>query len=336
MNVNMPSDHAKSRTVPIRVAIILFERTKLLDVCGPLQVFVDARGPDGCSAYAVDLVSERGGPVTTDAGVALMTCSFADFVPPPWDTVLISGGSSAHEAARSLPLLQLVATAAQTCRRLGSVCSGAFILAAGGHLDGRRATTHWEDCALLGRDYPRTDVAMNAIYVADRGVWTSAGVTAGIDMALAMVEADFGRSEALRLAKSLVLPVRRTGGQNQFSMALAAQTASRDTRFAELVSQMLANPQQDLSVPALAGMAGMSPRNFSRVFTLEMGASPARFVERLRVDLACELMHQGRTSLKAIPTLVGFADAERMRCAFQKVKGLSPSNYQRQFGPEPA
>ena len=329
----MPSFYANSSNLPIRIAFLLFDRTKLLDVCGPLQVFCDARTPDRTKAYAADLVSETGGPIATDTGVTLETRSFAQYAEAPADTLLVSGGDSALNAARSPALLAFLAQNAGSCRRFGSICLGAFILAAGGFLNGRRATTHWEGCAGLASTHPLIGVEENAIFVEDQGVWTSAGVTAGIDMALAMVEEDLGRAEALRIARSLVLPVRRSGGQSQFSAALKTQMKTRDDRFAGLIARMLEDLTQDLSVPRLAAITCMSERNFSRVFTAHFSVSPARFVERLRVDHACEILQRGDAALSDLPQLAGFANAEQMRRAFQRNRGIPPSDYKARFGP---
>ncbi len=327
----MPSLYARPEKDVRTVAIVLFDCTKLIDVTGPLQVFNDARTASGSRAYSIALVSEFGGPVATDTGVALDTRPFSDCTAP--DTLLVSGGQSALEAANSEGLQAFLAAMAGQCRRLGSICLGAFILARGGHLDGRRATTHWEDCAQLQQDFPDIDVREDSIYEQDRGIWTSAGVTAGIDMALAMVEEDLGRSEALRLARSLVLYVKRTGGQRQFSAALHQQMTSRGDRFDALVAEIRADLAADFSVPRLADMARMSERSFSRLFTQEVGASPAQFVEELRVDAACEALQRGDVPVSQAPFLFGFGNAERMRRAFQRRKGIAPSDYAARFGP---
>lgn len=325
----MPSFSAKSRDV----AFVLFDRTKLIDVTGPLQAFSDARAAeDGEKAYRTLLVSETGGPVMTDAGVALETKPFAACLASPPDTLLVSGGVSAIEAAQSRPLQAFLRAMAGRCRRLGSICLGAFILAEGGHLDGRRAATHWANCEDLSRRYPEIDLRENSIFEEDGGVWTSAGVTTGIDMALAMIEQDLGRREALRLAQSLVLYVRRTGGQRQFSAALTRQAASKAGAFDDLVTDIMAALAEDLSVPKLAAMAHMSERNFARRFSEAMGVSPARFVEDLRVDAACEALQRGEAALSALPRLFGFKNAERMRRAFQRRRGVSPSEYLDRFG----
>ena len=328
----MPSFSAKPAETARKIAFVLFDRTKLIDVTGPLQVFNDARGPSGMPAYTISLLSETGGPVVTDTGFALETAPFFHCTAAPPDTLLVSGGQSAMAAAGSQSLLDFISQMAGKCRRLGSICLGAFILARGGHLDGRRATTHWEDCAQLRQEYPAIDVRTDSIFEEDGGIWTSAGVTAGIDMALAMVEQDLGRAEALRLARSLVLYVKRTGGQRQFSAALHRQIRSKNGQFDALVSDIQGRLASDLSVPRLAEMARMSERNFSRLFTRTMDASPAQFVEELRVEAACDAIERAETSLAEAPYLFGFGNPERMRRAFHRQKGISPSDYEARFG----
>jgi transcriptional regulator GlxA family with amidase domain len=328
----MPSFSASHHNPARTVAFVLFDRTKLIDVTGPLQVFADARQPSGGKAYVTTLVSAKGGPVETDAGIALPTLPFTSCLTTPPDTLIISGGDSALKAAKSPLLLGFLAQMAGKCRRLSSVCLGAFVLAEGGYLNGRRATTHWEHCQHLQDTFPAIDLRYDSIFEEDRGIWTSAGVTAGIDMALAMVEQDLGRAEALRLAQSLVLYVKRTGGQRQFSAALTTQMRSKNGRFDALIARILADLSGDLSVPRLAGITNMSERNFARVFTETMGKSPARFVEELRVDAACEALQRGDATLADLPLLFGFDNAERLRRAFHRCKGISPSDYRARFG----
>ena len=328
----MPSFSAKHVPSQRHVVFVLFDRTKLIDVTGPLQVFNDARLPSGEKAYRVSLVSEAGGPVVTDTGFALDTQPFETCRPSPPDTMIVSGGDSAILAAQSAALLSFLGEMAGQCRRLGSVCLGAFVLAHGGHLNGRRATTHWENCALLREEFPLIDVRTDSIFEEDTGIWTSAGVTAGIDMALAMIEQDLSRSEALRLAQSLVLYVRRAGGQRQFSAALTRQVQSKSGEFDDLIAQMLAHLSSDLSVPRLAAMARMSERSFARKFAATMGTGPARFVEDLRVEAACEALQRGEAQLAELPFLFGFGNAERMRRAFHRHKGIAPSDYRNRFG----
>ncbi len=330
----MPSFSAKPAAAPRHIVFVLFDQTKLIDVTGPLQVFNDAELPSGQKAYRITLTSAAGGPVDTDAPITLETLPLGTCTTDPPDTLIISGGDSALQAANSLALQAQLAEIAPRCRRLASVCLGAFILAKGGYLNGLRAATHWESCADLQNDYPKIKVQQDSIYEEDHGVWTSAGVTAGIDMALAMVEQDLGRSEALRLAQSLVLYMKRGGGQRQFSAALKSQIHSKGGKFDHLLAHVVTNLANDLSVPKLAIQAHMSERNFARAFTATIGISPARFVEEQRVAAACEALQRGEVSLADLPHRFGFGNPERLRRAFQRAKGISPSDYRERFGLE--
>lgn len=318
--------------------MVLFPATKLLDVTGPLQVFNDARAADGSNGYRISLVSEQGGLITTDAGVRLETLPFSAMDDTVIDILLVSGGSSALVAAESAGLQDWLRQTLPRVPRYGSVCLGAFILARGGHLDGRRAVTHWSRCEELGARYPEISVEPDAIYTVDGAVWTSAGVSAGIDMALGMVERDLGRVEALRLARSLVLYLKRPGGQSQFSASLERQTGSATGRFDRLDAWIRAHLTADLSVSRLAAEVAMSERSFARSYRATTGISPARAVEMMRVDAACEMMGrepQGgseRPSIKQVAAGAGFGTEERMRRAFQRQKGVSPSAWQAHFG----
>ncbi|MER8810838.1 GlxA family transcriptional regulator [Mesorhizobium australicum] len=314
------------------IAFLLFERTKLLDVTGPLQVFNDAKRASGEPAFRTILVSQRGGPIETDAGVALHTVSFDHCSKFTIDTLLISGGGTALEAARSSSLRGWLIKQANDVRRLGSICLGAFILAECGLLDGRRATTHWERCAELAERFPAIDVRPDPIFVRCGAVWTSAGVSAGIDMALAMVEEDLGHTTALAIARELVLYLKRPGGQSQFSTALRQQIRDRVGRFERLHAWIRENPGADLSVPALSSFMAMSPRNFARVYSKENGQTPGRAVEALRVATARDLLETSRQSVQQIAHAVGFGDPETFRRAFVKSLGVAPSDYRSRFG----
>ena len=320
-NDNMPSDSAT-------IAFFLFPGTKLLDVTGPLQVFADAR-----PGYRVALTSASGGRIVTDTGLALETMPLA--AAGPIDTLIVSGGEAALGAAADPALLATLARAVQGVRRLASVCVGAFILAAGGWLSGRRAVTHWEYCDRLAAGWPEVRVEPDAIFTEDRGVWTSAGVTAGIDMALAMVEQDRGRAEALRLARDMVLYLKRPGGQRQFSQPLRQQMAARDGRFEGLTGWIADHLAADLSVPALAARAGMSERSFARIFRQVTGLPPARYVEEARVEAAAQALARGEVTRKQAVAAFGFGQEERMRRAFHRCKGVAPSAWQERFGTKP-
>ncbi|GGE21470.1 AraC family transcriptional regulator [Primorskyibacter flagellatus] len=328
MNVNMPTDSANPSR---RVVFVQFDGAKLLDTAGPLQVFTDARTPEGRAAYDCALVSLSGGAMATDTGVALPTGRLDAAMAGVVDTLIVSGGRRAFDAMRDTALLAALAGARGRVRRLGSVCLGAFILAEGGVLDGARATTHWEACDRLAAEYPEITVERDAIYVADGPLWTSAGVSAGIDMALAMVEADLGRAEALRLARALVLYLRRPGGQDQFSAPLQAQVAAGDGRFDRMIAALRADPARDLSVAAMAAMAGMSERTFARQFRAVTGTAPARFVERLRVEAACVALAETSLPVKSVAARAGFGGEEQMRRAFRRQRGIAPSEYRARF-----
>lgn len=325
-NHYMPTNHAKKPTI----AIFVFDGAKLLDATGPLQVFADARR-DSEPAYQAALYSAAGGQIMTDSGLALPTWALKDIGDEVIDTLLISGGQGVIDAAVSLARLPVLADAMRRARRVGSICTGAFVLAASGHLDGRAATTHWAHCDELAKRHPTVEVRPDAIFVTDGPAWTSAGVSSGIDMALAMVEADLGRDEALQLARNLVLYLKRPGGQDQFSVPLRAQFEASGS-LAHVVAHIRSRPADDLSVSRLAAISGLSVRTFIRRFELEIGSSPASFVQHTRVNAACEAFCAGKMSIKQVAGLVGFGGEERMRRSFQRVKGISPSEYRDRFG----
>lgn len=327
----MSTYSAKPSQTPLPVAFLLFEGTKLLDFAGPLQVFSDAKLPSGAKAYDLHLLSETGGSLRTDTVCKIETSALTAHQDVVWDTMIVSGGSSAYLAMQSKPLCDFINESASHCRRLGSICLGAFVLAACGRLTGRSATTHWDGSSKLSADYPDVNVQDDAIYVEDNGIWTSAGVTAGVDMAIEMVRRDLGTSEALRIAKSLVLPMVRNGGQRQFSAALAAQAAGTGNRFDKLIASLAADLRNRKSVSEMAALAGMSERNFARRFSEEVGVSPAQLIERLRVEHAANLLHQPDALLSVVQIEAGFTNQENMRRAFQRQFGVSPSSYAAKF-----
>ena len=242
------------------------------------------------------------------------------------DTLLVAGGRGTAAALADELLLAWIRRMARRVRRLASVCSGTFLLAEAGVLDGRRATTHWEVCGELARRYPRVIVEDDPIFVRDGSVYTSAGVTAGMDLALALVEEDHGRDLALRVARQLVLFLKRPGGQAQFSVQLSAQLAEREP-LRDLQAWIADHPAETMSIPALSGRVAMSPRNFFRVFTREIGVTPARFVERGRVEAARRLLEATTRGIEDIAARCGFGSAETMRGAFQRVLRVSPQAY---------
>jgi transcriptional regulator GlxA family with amidase domain len=327
-----------------RIVIAAVSGSELLDVTGPFDVFTSAaqaqasQQPTAAApAYLVQLASLSGSTTAlrTEGGLRLVPDLALEQLiskrAPAIDTLILAGGSGSRRAARDPAVARLVQRAAARARRVASVCTGAFLLAAAGLLDERRATTHWASCDKLGTRYPRVRVERDPIYVRDGKYWTSAGVTAGIDLALAMVEEDLGREIALLVARWLVVFVRRSGGQAQFSAQLAAQTAER-LPLREVQGFILEHPDQPLDVPTLARRAAMSVRHFSRSFRAETGVSPAAYVERVRVETARRLLETSQDGVEGIAARAGFGTPEALRRAFSRRVGLSPREYRARFG----
>jgi transcriptional regulator GlxA family with amidase domain len=315
--------------VPRRVAILVFDRVQVLDAAGPAEAFsiADRIAP---GSYTVETVAPRRGPVTTSGALTLHAHRALRGCRGPLDTLLVAGGTGVRAAAADPAVVRWIASAARRSRRVASVCTGAFLLAEAGLLDGRRATTHWSACDALARAYPAVRVERDPIYVRDGDVLTSAGITAGMDLALAMVEDDLGRDVALQTARWLVLFVQRPGGQAQFSASLAAQRPER-APLRELQAWILDHLDADLSVPALAARAHMSPRHFARAFAREVGITPAAYVETVRVERARQRLERGAGSLDAVARECGFAGAETLRRAFHRRLGVAPSHYRERF-----
>jgi len=308
---------------------------QILDVTGPLEVFssanrrLDALGSDA-RRYDVRLLSRDGGPITTTSGIELASHGALRDLRGAIDTLLVPGGLGTREALADRALVGWIRRAAPRSRRVASVCTGAFLLAEAGLLDGRRATTHWDSCAQLASRYPAVRVDPDPIFVKDGKLYTSAGVTAGMDLALALVEEDHGRELALTLARWLVVFLKRPGGPSQFSAQLRTQLAEREP-LRELQAWILSSLDDDLSVPALAKRSGMSPRNFARVFTREVGATPARFVETARVEAARRRLEDTSDGVEEVAAEVGFGSAEAMRRAFLRQVRVSPADYRSRF-----
>ena len=324
-------------TAPVRrIAILAVPGFELLDVTGPLSLFATATVDgtvDGPAAYRCRVIGSTPGPAVTSIGVSLNPdATIADTDPTSFDTVLVAGGVGARLRDPEPILLDWLRRAAAGARRIGSVCTGAFLLAEAGILDGRRATTHWRHAEQLAARYPRVRVEPDRIYLRDGAVWTSAGVTAGMDMALALIADDLGRRPALELARAKVMYMHRPGGQSQFSAELALQTAE-EPRLARLQGWVFENLSAPLTIEELADRAAMSPRHFNRVFTRAVGVSPARFVERARVDAARRRLEGGGGSIEVIAHATGFGNAERMRRSFLRQLGIAPADYRQRFGP---
>lgn len=316
--------------------MVAFPHVQILDVTGPLEVFgrtarwLVEHGRRSDLAYEVELLAAVAGPLATSSGLRLVADRPFRAVRGGVDTLLVAGGTGTAAAMRDRDLLAWLRRIAPRVRRLGSVCSGTFILAEAGLLDGRRVTTHWGSCDALARRYPQIVVDPNPIFVRDGTVYTSAGVTAGMDLALALVEEDHGREVALQVARELVLFLRRPGGQSQFSAQLAVQAADREP-LRELQSWIADHVRKDLSVTALAARVAMSPRNFARVFTREVGVTPVRFVERVRVEAARRRLEESAQGVDAVAAECGFGSAEAMRRVFLRTVRVPPSAYRSRF-----
>jgi transcriptional regulator GlxA family with amidase domain len=312
-----------------RVVILAFDDVQSLDVTGPTEVFSQA-GQIAREPYRIELVAPTAEPIRTNSGLTLVPHRAAAAVRGPIDTLIVAGGSGVVRACEDERLVRWVARAAGRARRVASVCTGAFMLAEAGVLDGRRAATHWAGCDELAERYPAIDVDHEAIFVRDGDVWTSAGVTAGMDLALALVEEDLGRAVALEAARWLVVFVRRPGGQSQFSSHLSVQAAEREP-LRELQEWVSTHLDADLSVAALAERACMSPRNFARAFAREVGMTPAAYVEALRTDQARLRLESTGQKIEAVARDCGFGTVETMRRSFHRRLGVGPADYRRRF-----
>jgi transcriptional regulator GlxA family with amidase domain len=328
-----------------RIVMVGFPGVQLLDVIGPMEVFsiadrlAQGEASEGALPidrtpvrYQLEIAALAPGPIAGTSGLALMATRSLAAVRGAIDTLIVPGGAGVGPASRDPRMVAAVQRLARRARRTVSVCSGAFLLAQAGLLDGKRATTHWAACASLARRFPAVTVEPDPIFVRDGDVATSAGVTAGMDLALALVEEDCGPEVALAVARWLVLFVRRPGGQSQFSVQLAGQAAERRP-LRELQGYIADQPAADLSVPALAARAGMSPRHFARMFTAEVGTTPAAYVERARVEVARRLLEQGERSIDEVAAAAGFGSTETLRRAFSRLLGVAPKDYRRRFTP---
>lgn len=311
-----------------RVVFIVYPGFELLDVSGPASVFNGANralSQRGTSAfYKVVLASAQGGAVESSSGLAMETRAISEIPSAEAGTVLVAGAEREHllPAIGDPTLRKALPPLAATADRFGAVCAGGFVLAALGLLDGHRVATHWDSCEPLARTFPKVVVDPDSLYVVDGRLWTSAGVTTGIDMALAMVARDLDAGVAGEVAKRLVLYVRRPGYQSQFSPVLKAQ-AKGDSPFADLIGWIQSNLEAPLDVPSLAARAGLSERTFHRRFVAATGETPARFVETARLDAARMLLSRG-LSLKSVAAQVGLFPAARLAEAFERRFGVTP------------
>jgi transcriptional regulator GlxA family with amidase domain len=324
--------HTGSSEWPIRrIALLVFPKVHLMNLAGPVDVFVRAshaliRQGKKRTVYELDLLTMDDSPLITGSGFGLLGGHHWTQAIEPIDTLLVFGGAAGIKSSIDPELLSWLRSRADRVRRIGSVCAGAFVLAAAGILDGRRATTHWEYADRLAHNYPKISVDADRIYIQDGNVWTSAGVSAGVDLALAMVEEDHGHKLALEIARHMVMFLRRPGGQSQFSSQLAAQAADHQP-IRELVAWISENLNGDLSVPTLARRAGMSERNFSRIFTRQVGATPARFVARLRLEAAKVKLESTNQNVETIASQAGLGDGETLRRLLRSTTGVTPRSY---------
>ncbi len=313
--------------------VVLHDGVQSLDVTGPLEVFTGAAEAVGRpDAYRVWTAGPGGGPVRTSSGLRLLPdTDLADAGPP--HTLVVPGGAGTAEPDPAV--VRGIRELAAGAERIVSVCTGAFLLAEAGLLTGRRATTHWAYCDTLARRFPDTEVAAEPIFVRDGNVATSAGVTAGIDLALALVEEDLGRDVALTVARHLVVFLRRPGDQAQFSTQLAAQLAQRHP-LREVQSWIAEHPDDDLSVEALARRAALSPRHFARSFAAEVGMTPGRYVDAARLETARRRLEDTEDGVEEIARACGYGTPEAMRRAFVRALSVPPAEYRRRFRPSPA
>ncbi len=309
-----------------RVLFLLYPDFQILDVAGPLAAF-EIAGRIGAGAYDVTLASSAGGMVRASCGVAWPTETLKGMRFGNIDTVIVAGGMGVRDAAVDAAFLKALLRASQQARRTASVCSGSFALGAAGLLNGKRATTHWRHAALMQRVLPDCRVEPDNIWIKDGAVWTSAGVTAGIDLALAMIAEDLGPDISKATAREMVVYAQRPGGQTQHSAMLDLSPPSG--RFGGLNAWISAHLGETLSVERLAQEAGMSPRNFARAYQSETGVTPAKAVERLRMEAARAAIESGAKSLQEIARATGFGDPERMRRAFIRLYGASPAALKR-------
>lgn len=327
-----------STSSPVKpIGIVAFPGAEVLDITGPYEVFsfanfgLQKQGITQETAYPITILAEQPGPVTTMSGLQVVADGSYHQIDKYYDTLLIPGGDPDVILAHT-QVVELVKTMAPKVRRLVSVCTGAFLLAESDQLNGRKATTHWNWCRMLAEKYPQVDLQPDRIFVKDGNILTSGGVTSGIDLALAIVEEDWGQELALHVARFLVMFLKRPGGQSQFSSYLASEASNRpDLR--DLQVWIMQHPEEDLKVEILAERVAMSPRNFARLFISETGMTPAKFVEMVRIDAARNLLEMTKFPIDAIANNSGFKDSENMRRAFLRQLGVNPSDYRHRFGP---
>jgi transcriptional regulator GlxA family with amidase domain len=320
---------------PRNVVIVAYPGVQSLDVTGPLEVFAGAKQLIEATrrkdpGYEIRIASPEGAPLSSSSGLILTPHARLSELSYRIDTLIVAGGLGHEEAAADTALIEWISHAAARARRTASVCTGAFLLARAGLLDGRRATTHWASAERLARLHPEVRVDPDPIFLRDGEIWTSAGVTAGMDLALALLEEDLDRDAALTIARHLVLFLRRPGNQSQFSAALATQQPGREP-LREVQRLVIDDPRAAHTVEAMAARADMSPRHFARAFRSETGVTPARYVERVRLEAARRRMEDTAEPLASVAAACGFGTAETMRRSFLRALGVGPAEYRRRF-----
>ncbi len=318
-----------------QIVILAFPGVQSLDITGPLEVFAGAERLIESSArrergYEVRIVSRDGAPLATSSGLTIEPHASIAQAPTRIDTLIVPGGAGQRKAGEDQALLDWIGRASTKARRTASVCTGAFLLARAGLLNGRRATTHWARAEELARAHPEVEVDPDPIFVRDGAIWTSAGVTAGMDLALALVEEDLDREAALTIARHLVMFLRRPGSQSQFSVTLGSQQPRREP-LREIQQAVLEDVAGLHTVEAMAERAHMSPRHFARAFRSETGVTPARYVERVRLEAARRRLEEGAEPVGAIASACGFGTAETMRRVFLRTLQVGPAEYRRRF-----
>jgi len=336
----MLSISAKSRTTPspapMRIVIVIYPGVTLLDVAGPAQVFHTANDAstenETKPCYEVVLASPDGGQIKSDTGISLSSVNLLEASSKPIDTLIVAGGTGIYALLDEKELTNWIAGRYHKCRRMASTCMGAFLNAEAGLLEGKTVTTHWRRVEELQQRHPNVNVQQNPLFTREGKLWSSAGVAAGIDLALAMVDEDHGHEVAMQVAQSLVVFLKRPGGQSQFSDVLLAQKQDRSGIFSDLQAWMSNNLQCPLNVEVLAKKAGMSPRTFARHYKARTGVTPAKSIEILRVDKAKHLLEQRDIAIATIARQTGLVDQQRLRRVFAKNVGISLNEYRKKFG----
>lgn len=338
IDLSLPIPHTRQldRVEPRRIAMLAFPNAQILDVTGPLEVFSRTsrwlcdHGKRSDPAYHVEIIGLTRGLFATSSGLRLYAESGIGDVDRGIDTLMIAGGLGVEAYRSNEELLGWIRRQSGCVRRLASICTGAFLMAEAGLLKGCRATTHWNHCSDFARDFPDIQVEPDTIFVREGSIYTSGGVTAGMDLALAMVEEDFGRDVALAAARELVMFLKRPGGQSQFSAQLSVQFAEQET-LRNLQAYVLDHPNEDLTIASLARRAAMSPRNFARVFADEVGTTPGRYVQSVRIETARRLLEETSDSIEAVCEQSGFGTPETLRRAFMESLGIPPGQYRQRF-----